>query len=58
MKKLFILSMVPFLVSGCTLNYEVMLTDTHGTSTDVIDDNDRMDQEVDPNVSIPSPLKI
>jgi hypothetical protein len=53
MKNLLMFSLMVGLCSGCNFTYEVMLTDTHGQSSDVVDDTTRSDQQVDPNVSVP-----
>lgn len=45
MKRLFLLSLIVFSTSGCTVS--IILTDTHGVATDVVDDTATTETEAD-----------
>ncbi len=52
MFKIFIISFFLLCLSGCT--YSVILTDTHGVSSDVVDEEQRARANITPpNISIP-----
>jgi len=50
MKKFFLLSCFT-LFSACTIS--IILTDTHGTATDIVDDTPTTDVKADANVQVP-----
>lgn len=39
------------LLTSCT--YSIILTDTHGTATDVVDSDPKNEVEADPNLNVP-----
>lgn len=51
MKKLLILLALPLLLSSCTLSFSNI--DTHGTASDLVDENLSTDPTVDPNINVP-----
>jgi len=56
MINLFIAIIPLFLLSGCT--YSIILTDTHGTATDVVDETSKPTADIDATANIPlSPLR-
>jgi hypothetical protein len=48
-KSIFIVSI--FLLGGCTLS--IILTDTHGVATDVVDDTSKADADVSATANVP-----
>lgn len=51
MKKLLILLALPLLLSSCTLSFSNI--DTHGSATDLVDENLSTDPTVSPTITVP-----
>lgn len=43
-----------FFLAGCTISFQNI--STHGTATDLIDENQGATADVKPNIQIPSPI--
>jgi len=51
MRKLLILLALPLLLSSCTLSFSNI--DTHGSATDLVDENMSTDPTVSPTITVP-----
>lgn len=47
---------VAVIAQGCTISFQNI--STHGTATDLVDENQRADANVRANVQLPKPMKV
>ncbi len=51
MKNLFLLSMIALFLASCTISFQNI--STHGTATDLVDENQAATADVKPVISVP-----